>query len=162
MKIETYDKILFLLGGILIGMIFILLIMSGVFDNLFQDEIEVEVSEETKTESEEDIIKNCSNLDVVNASYCLRDNIEKFFVYNLTDDDLNLTIQDLKNRGGDCKNWAILYSILGKELNFNSTTVRNEGIIDLFDAHLYAVLWNEENYCKLDMLKVKCYEKKDE
>ena len=152
MKKESYDKILFLFSGILIGIILILLIL---FVELPQEE---GISGEYIVNSEQEIIENCSNLDLINTSYCLVDNVKTFYIYNETDDNLKLTFDQLKERGGDCRNYAFLYERLGKELNFNVTTVRNDGVNGLFDAHRYAVLWDEETYCRLDLIKkVECY-----
>ena len=154
MKKEAWDRILFLCVGILIGFGLILLL---IWFNLPQEKI-YEGENIKIVESEQEIIENCSNLDLINTSYCLVDNVKTFYIYNETDDNLKLTFDQLKERGGDCRNYAFLYERLGKELNFNATTVRNDGVNGLFDAHRYAVLWDEETYCRLDLIKkVECY-----
>lgn len=154
MKKEAWDRILFLCFGILIASGLILLI---VWINLPQEKI-YEGENIKIAESEQEIIEDCSNLDLINTSYCLVDNVKTFYIYNKTDDNLKLTFNQLKERGGDCRNYAFLYERLGKELGFDVTTVRNDGVKGLYNAHRYAVLWDEETYCKLDLIKeVKCF-----
>ena len=157
MKKENLDRILFLCIGILFGGFLILLALLFIETNVSQ-EGNFEGENINIAESEQEIIENCSNLSLTNTSYCLVNNIKTFYIYNKTDDNLKLTFNQLKERGGDCRNYAFLYERLGKELNFNATTVRNNGVKGLYNAHRYAVLWDEETYCKLDLIKeVKCY-----
>jgi len=112
--------------------------------------------------SEQEIINNCKNLDVVNASFCLRDNIKTFYLYNKTEDSISLTFEELKERGGDCRNYAFLYERLGENLGFESTTRKWNGLKDVFPSHRFAFLWDDKFYCKLNMLEVECRSIDDE
>ena len=109
--------------------------------------------------SEQEIIDDCSNLDLFDTSICLKDNIETFFIYNITEDNISLSFSELKERGGDCRDWAFLYERLGKGLNFNVSTIKNGGVKEVFNAHRYVVLWDNNSYCKLNMIdEVECDE----
>jgi len=160
MKQESWDRMLFLCIGLLMGIGFILL-FSFIWVNVSEDKSSEEGNIKI-AESEQEIIDNCSNLDVVNASYCLIAHIKPFFIYNVTDDDLELSFEEIKERGGDCRDWSFLSERLGKDLGFNATTVRNDGVKGLFSAHRYAILWDDKNYCKLDLINnVRCYKIKN-
>ena len=110
--------------------------------------------------SKEGIIENCKNLSLVDSANCLRNNLKPIYIYNKTDDSLELSFEEIKARGGDCRDWAFLYEELGEILGFNSTTVRNDGVRGLYNPHRYAVIWNENDYCKLDLMGVNCNERK--
>jgi len=99
-------------------------------------------------ESEEEIIDNCSNLSIVKAANCLVDNINPFYSYTPTKDIRKLNLEDLKRRGGDCKDWSELYVRLGKELGFYARSF----VIDTnnMSRHQIAVLSNEYAYCLID------------
>ncbi len=110
--------------------------------------------------TEKEIIETCKHLNLTDSAYCLRNNLKPIYMYNKTDDKLELTFSEMKEIGGDCRNWAFLYEEFGKELGFKTTTVRNDGVSGLFNPHRYAVIWDETNYCKLDLMGVKCIERK--
>jgi len=151
----------FLLIGFFIGVVFTI-ILSFIITYDFSSDI----SEESKqiVESELEIIENCRNMSLEDSAECLVSAIKPFYIYNVTDDKIKLNISQLKERGGDCRNWAFLYQRLGKDLGFNTTTVKNGGVKGLYNAHRYAVIWDGSgSYCKLDMInKVKCYEIKND
>lgn len=92
----------------------------------------------------------CNNLTLVDTSYCLRDYIEPFFKYNYTEDKIKLNFSELKERGGDCKDWSELYVSLGRNLGFYSSTTFFS--INETSAHMIAIISNEEAYCVLDMI----------
>lgn len=108
---------------------------------------------------EQEIIDDCSGLDLFDTSDCLRSKIKPFFNYTPTDDNISLNFTELKERGGDCRDWSFLYQRLGAKLNFSSSTIRVGSIYGVVEGHRFAVLWDDTHYCELDMIKdVKCYE----
>ena len=144
-------KLIYKISILFIGVvIFFLVVFSSISNYFGEDEIFL---------TEQEIINDCSNLDLFDTSICLKENIETFFIYNITEDNISLNFNELKERGGDCRNWAFLYERLGKGLNFNSSTVKNDGVKEVFNAHRYTVLWDNNSYCKLNMIDdVECYE----
>lgn len=130
------------------------------------DRIETWIFEEEQEEqeihiipnSEKEIIANCKNLNITKTAYCLRDEIEPFFKFNSTDDKMakNMTLNEIKEFGGDCTVYAYLYERLGKELGFNSTTLRYNGIKGIVYSHRWALIWDDEINCKLNQLEVVC------
>jgi hypothetical protein len=129
------------------------------------------------------ITYDCQNLDLFNTSYCFRDNIRTFFNYDsdgvkIFEDDGILKIKTRKNNslsievsnknlldylkenGGDCTEWSLLYEKLCEKTEYDCDKVINGGIFNVFPGHEYAVMYNETHYCKLDQLNIKCGENK--
>lgn len=81
----------------------------------------------------------------------------KWYIYNLTDDSVNLTDADLRQRGGDCKDWAEYYI---RHLNY--TTARLDTILieerekDI-NFHDYVVVGNAEAFCIISNKSYKCW-----
>ena len=117
---------------------------------------------ESNLTNEETFIENCRGLNLTDTAYCLRDKLKTIYKYNLTDDRLNLTFGKLIERGGDCRDYAFLYSRLANKLNsvnnlyFNVTTVSWGGISGAFPGHRFAAMWDNNGYCFLDQLSISC------
>lgn len=98
--------------------------------------------------------QECFNLSLDDTAYCLRDYVQTFYKY-VVREDTDKTLEDLKQNGGDCHDWALLYAKMGKELGFNTDTfpfyTEDEG-------HRFAIIWdiNMSRYCILDNLDVHC------
>lgn len=111
-------------------------------------------------ESIDEIVRNCRDLNVMQTSLCLRDNVATFYKYTDTDDALTLSFESLKEYGGDCKNYAELYEVLGKKAGFETTTRSFLAIDNVAPGHRWTYVWDNEDYCVIDMLEVKCYERR--
>lgn len=175
--------LIFLLLGIIIG----LGISVGVDAYAIKDSPKVSNSinftPSSVPNSQEEIINNCRNLDLINTSLCFRDNIKTF--YNYSNDNLeyksingnyylversdswesssptNIKLLDyLKENGGVCTEWSLLYFEICKKTNFDCSEVTNGGVWNVFDGHRYAIMYNSTSYCKLDQLNIKCGENK--
>lgn len=96
----------------------------------------------------------CANLSLKKTAKCMIDYTREFYIYNITEDNLTLTLQDLKDRGGDCRNWAFYYEDFAHQLGYISKTTR----IDLpgNSAHRIAIISNEEGWCAIDQKSYKC------
>jgi len=98
--------------------------------------------------------EECINLSLIETAHCLNDYVISIYKYNETDDSKSLTIEELKERGGDCSNWADLYVSYIEDLNFNAKKV----IIDIGEnAHAFAIISDETGYCKLDQMSLDCF-----
>ena len=106
------------------------------------------------TASEQEIIENCRNLTFDYTSKCLIENIKPFYKFKDIPDNETLTFEELRDEGGDCREWSFLYERLGKELNFNTYTFGIEG-------HRFAVIQSingsRQGYCILDQTQSKCF-----
>jgi len=102
-----------------------------------------------------DTPEECINLPLIETAHCLNDYVNSIYKYKETDDSKSLTIEELKERGGDCNDWTDLYIGYIEDLNFNAKKV----IIDTGkDAHAFAVISDETAYCKLDQMSLDCFE----
>ena len=110
--------------------------------------------------SEQEIINNCKNLSLIDSANCLRDEIELFYNYTITDDKIaeNMTLDEIKKFGVDCTGWAYLYSRLANGLDFESNTNNYKGLKDVYPGHRWATMWDDEMWCRINQLKVKCAE----
>ena len=104
--------------------------------------------------TKQDIVDNCANLDVIDTSSCLRNYVETFYKYKVTNDNLHLSFDQLKEMGGDCKDYSELYNELGQKLGFYSNKYAFN--INQSVGHSFAVLSSEEGYCIIDQLNVWC------
>lgn len=98
--------------------------------------------------------EDCKNLTMRDSAYCLNNYVNEIYSYNLTDDNMTLTLDELKNRGGDCLDWAELYVGYIKDLGFESEMpiikTGNE------TGHTFAIISDHTGYCILDQKSVKC------
>jgi hypothetical protein len=141
------NKILFFGMGLgVLSIILIILIVYSLFPFFSQFK--------TNNANRNDIINNCSNLSLKNSAICLRENVAEFYQYVETPDTLDLSEKEIRSRGGDCRNYAMYYGDLGKELGFYTTEARMQ--IDESTAHVVTIISNEKAYCILDQLNVAC------
>lgn len=97
---------------------------------------------------------NCSSVLLNDTVSCLVSYVDSFFVYNRTDDSMNLSIDDLRSRGGDCKDWSEFYL---RELSFYNVS----GEIITFrvndtSAHAKVLVYKDRMYCDIDQLDWHC------
>jgi len=102
-----------------------------------------------------DIIYNCAGMNVQDTGRCLNRQVKEIYKYNVTDDSVNMNFTELKERGGDCKDWHDLYSSMAIKLGFNSTKVRIH--VRNNTAHAFTIISDEEGYCLLDQRKYFCF-----
>ena len=124
----------------------------------------IDFTPQTIPYSEQEIIDNCLNLDLLNSSICLRDNVKTFYIYNETDDEKAryMSFEEIKKIGTDCGGYAYFYERLSENLGFESTTRKWDGLKDVFPGHRWAVIWDDKHYCRIDMLNVQCYKIENE
>lgn len=128
------------------------------------------ISPESFMKNEKDYVDtsggpNCENLSFQDTAICLNDYVRKIFIYNFTDDSLQLSLEDLKTRGGDCKDWTDFYDkymnyygypntqkvqMFVNEEKMNETTVRS--------YHVFLVATDVSGYCDMDMKELQCFQ----
>jgi len=96
----------------------------------------------------------CQNLSLEETADCLTRYVKTFYNYTITDDEDTLTLQELKKKGGDCKNYAELYKKLGEQLGFHSKYVEMRNYGDV--GHAITILSDNEGYCILDLKSYHC------
>lgn len=102
-------------------------------------------------QTEQDIIEDCKDLDVIETANCLRDNVATFYYYN--DSNLNVPLKDmdfekLKNEGGVCRHFSKFYEKWAVELGFIAKHITQLPEV----AHGYSQIIDpiENDYCILD------------
>lgn len=70
--------------------------------------------------SEQDIIRECKNKDFIDSASCVKSSIDRIYKYVVTNDSINMTFDELKEKGGDCKDYSELISRLFNGIGFKS------------------------------------------
>lgn len=149
---STFYMIFFLILGIIAGGCMVMAIGNDkINDFLF----EKDYTPSQIPNSESEIIDNCKGLNINETSLCLRDNIETFYYYNISE-GVYYDIETIKLYGGNCVSYSELYENLAKQLNFNAEMKTREGKLGVFNGHRTIFIWDSETSCELDMLKVNC------
>ena len=138
--------------GILLGFFVCMAIGSNNIENfVFQKDY----TPEQIPNSESEIIDNCKGLNLTESVFCVRDNIEIFYVYIKTLDKY-YDLETIKEKGGNCYSYSMLSDKIFRELGFNSKTIHIEnGEID----HRITIVSNKEGYCIVDLLNIVCWGK---
>ena len=100
---------------------------------------------------------NCSNLDLINTSKCLNSQLKEFFIYNISQKNNKLTLEQLKKDGGVCSHASKYYSDNAEELGLFGTTCsfnvsKENGTLKV--RHQIAIVSNEEGYVVLDQKSI--------
>jgi len=96
----------------------------------------------------------CSNLTLEETAFCLNKYVRTIHKYKSRPDTENPTLEELKEEGGDCLNWANLYVDYIEQLGFNGKIVRVN--LDKKYDHAFATISNQEGYCVLDQKEIFC------
>ena len=122
--------------------IFIFIILSGAYTR-------GELNFLLKSSESQPATGNCSNLTLKETAHCLRDYMETFYNYTPRS-DVYRNIEDIKQNGGDCYDYAKVYEELATDLGFYASSIRVDK--NSTAAHRFAVIANDEGYAILDQL----------
>jgi len=105
----------------------------------------------------------CENKTLIKTSYCLRNYVKTFYKYKIRE-DTQKNVSDIMINGGDCFDFSNLYIKMFRELGFNADYFQRNAIIEnetiIVMAHRWAVAWDNETICNIDLLEVECYKSK--
>lgn len=132
----------FITGGMLIMAIIFLAGAILEYNNNLQ--VSFKVSEKEVQDYQE-----CVNLSLEDTAYCLRDYVSTFFNYT-SREDIEKTLEDIKQNGGDCYDYSMLYKRVGESLGFYSYKFVVDA--DKDNAHAFAVISDDTGYCLLDQI----------
>lgn len=104
---------------------------------------------------------DCANLSFQDTAICLNNFARKNFFYNLTDDDLTLSVQDMIQRGGDCKDYTDFYEKYINYYGYNQTQrveifVGKEKSYSIY--HTFLIASHSSGYCHMDINDLECYQ----
>jgi len=149
MKKDWNSVLTFILIGTLIG----ILIVWGVYSNLFY-ELPYSLAFKINGYTEENVLATCSGKSLVGTAFCLNSFIRGIYKYVVTDDKPFVNLDEIKEYGEDCHGYTLLYAGLAKELGFKTKKVVVG--INKTNAHTFLLMYNREGYCKLDMKEIDC------
>jgi len=148
-NIIRYSKV-FLFFGVLI------LSMISVYNlDLREDELSIMLESEDYFDG-----PYCDNLTFQETAICLNEFARKNFHYNITDDSLTLTIQEMMERGGDCRDWTNFYKTNMAQYGFNNSQIVRMFVEEEEDVSIYHVYLNighSTGYCNMDIKDLECY-----
>jgi len=104
---------------------------------------------------------DCEDLSFQDTAICLNDFARSNFYYNVTDDDWDLTIQDMIERGGDCRDWTNFYQDYMEYYGFDNSQrvkifVEKEEEISYY--HVFLIVSHSSGYCHMDIKDLQCYQ----
>lgn len=132
---------------ILVLMFIIIFLIVLLIESDYQEE---RIQEEYQSIISEDyIIRKCHNLSLRETADCLVKYVNYIFKYNVTPDEIDLSFEELKDVGGDCRDWNIQYMRFAKLLGFNGFSYPLVG-------HRIAIIqeYPKGSYCVLDQRSV--------
>lgn len=143
---------------LLIVLVFLVLVLIFILGIIFSNEVYNFISRGkiiTKDSNNyQEFVKNCENMSLIGTSYCLENEVWDFFIYNKTNDSIELSFEELKTRGGDCRDWTLLYISAFKDLGFKYTQITIPAGEDI--QHTFLVVYDKTGYCLIDMLTIDC------
>ena len=85
---------------------------------------------------------------------CVQKHVKRFYHYQVTDDNITLTSEELMNNGGDCANWSALWKVIGDKMKYDTKEIT----ISVSDnsAHRFIIISNHQGYCNIDQTSVNC------
>ena len=117
---------------------------------------------------------NCSAGDIFNTSHCLRNELSEFFKYNISQIGKSLNLSQLKESGGVCDHYSKFYKDnfikLGAREVEQRTSFKFEATKPLYyvsevifptdnkTSHVVTIVSNNEGYCVLDQMTIKCWD----
>lgn len=105
----------------------------------------------------------CSNLSFQLTAVCLNNYVREMpFVYNVTDDKIDLTLEDLQKRGGDCRDWTNFYLKYMELYGYDQDNQRIRGLVEKNENvsmyHVSLMSFHLTGYCHFDMTDLECYQ----
>lgn len=109
------------------------------------------IEEESQIEKEILSSEECTDLDLEDTAYCLKNYISVFYNYKERSEEVR-TLDDIKENGGDCYDYSNLYHRLAKGLGYNSQLITIS--VDEKVNHMINIISDETGYCILDQKRV--------
>lgn len=104
-------------------------------------------------EYEDEILYYEQEIPLENATAGYLDYVNEFYYYNLSNAEIELSLDELKEQGGVCSHYSKLYVDLAQKDGFNAEYVKFDTGIN---AHAVAIIANEGGYCVLDQTSGWC------
>lgn len=148
----NFMTLILVIAGIIIGFSISQSFGGSKIDEKIKSTIYGDYTPKQIPNSTEEIKQNCKNLNVFESSKCVRDNLKTFYKYKINNEDY-FDIETLKEKGGDCYNYAKFYEDIFIEMGMGAKAIYIEGG-DM--KHEFTIVFDENGYCVVDMLEIKC------
>ena len=148
MKKKTKKRII----AILVNLGVILIFFGGIIIGYLYKDLEGMdyFSSIENINSETNITELCYNETFTEKINCMVTYVRSIYKYEETDDSMDLELEELKLRGGDCKDWSELFFSMAKELNMTARKVQFSTNKTAKIGHQITIVSDEFNYCILD------------
>ena len=83
---------------------------------------------------------------------CINSYVKSIYKYNTTDDSINLSLEELIQKGGDCRDWSNFYETAFNRFGYNTQRVRLHVEDNVY--HVFVVASNDEGYVFVDQTKI--------
>ena len=123
---------------------------------IIYDVTKTKYGEKITITSSEDIWRSCEGLNVKKATECLIRNVAEIYKYNSSQVGKELTFEELKENGGVCNHYSMLYTDAAQKLGFYARTVTIK--TNNTSGHMFTVVSNHDAYCIIDSLSNVCFE----
>lgn len=104
-----------------------------------------------------DLTIGCYDLNFTETAKCLYRFTQDNFHYNITEDSINLTLEEFMERGGDCYDYAKFYVKSFIERGFKAEIKE----IDLNESdnisHTFTIAYGDSSYCTIDIGGIACF-----
>jgi hypothetical protein len=100
------------------------------------------------------MVSFCKSTEINTTAGCLTQFVGSFYKYKATPDIKGITIYQLIEDGGDCKNYADFYNEAGKLLGYNTKIVTIKIIGNSY--HQFTVISDKTGYCIMDNKSYAC------
>lgn len=108
-------------------------------------------------EIKEITLEDCQDQTLESTAHCLQDYMATFYKY-VVRSDIKRTEEDIRQNGGDCWDYTLLYEDWARDLGFRVERVRLSSNYET--DHVFTIIYDEKNnndYCVLDQLtEIKC------
>jgi hypothetical protein len=143
----------FFFHGLLVGINLMIIFMSIM---IYTDKMHIDMPKKVMAQTIKDYnVTDCYDLNLFDTVNCTVKYVTTFYKYNETDDNIILSFDELKNRGGDCKDWSefyvsemLKYNFSGEVYTFNMNKKYN---------HAIANIHNDMGYCIIDQQGYSCF-----
>lgn len=141
-----------------IFLVFVILLLTIIVVYNFNSIILIETDTET---IHEESGPECSNLSFQDTAICLNDFVREIFIYNVTDDYIELSLEDLKRRGGDCKDYVAFYKKYMEYYGYDQDNQKIRGLVERNEIfamyHVSLMSFDSTGYCHFDMTDLQCW-----
>ena len=100
------------------------------------------------------ITEGCNGTSIFRDARCMNRNVKSIFKYREHPNSETLTFKELKEEGGSCNDWSMLYYNSAESLGYHSQYV--ELPINSSISHVFTVISDDEGYCLLDQKRFYC------